>query len=474
MASLLSKVLAQIRSLDVGPWERGRYFELLARYYIEHDPVMRQQFEKPQLYADWAKAQGKKASDTGIDIVAKERAEDGWCAVQCKFHKDKVDKGDIDSFFTASGKKEFSRRLIIDTANEWTANAEDALEGQDKPVNRISLPILEDSPVNWLKVLQPDQPVLRASPKEMRPHQKEAVKEVCKGLAKADRGKLIMACGTGKSLTSLRISEKLAGLGNAVLFLVPSLSLMSQIIRAWAQDKKKEQRCFAVCSDREVGNEDGKQYDAVETKVHDLEYPATTKADKLANDVAKRKSSDAMTVVFATYQSLQVISDAQSKHGLGDFSLIVCDEAHRTTGATRERKEESNFVKIHDSNYVRGEKRLYMTATPRVFGDAARSRAREENIILYTMDNEKMFGATLFERGFGWAVEEGLLSDYKVVVLGIDEEMVSVSLQNRLADGDTELKLDDATKIIGCYRALTKRGLKNKFDGRPPLPCGVP
>ena len=188
-------------------------------------------------------------------------------------------------------------------------------------------------------------------------------------MAKADRGKLIMACGTGKTFTSLKIAEELAGAGKRVLYLVPSLALMSQTVREWSIDTTTPLRAFAACSDTHVGKHKASD-DVADVNIHDLAYPATTDAKKLASKVNAHHDAERMTVVFSTYQSIQVISDAQYKHGLEEFDLIVCDEAHRTTGATLVGEDESNFVKVHDQKHIKGKKRVYMTATPRIFGDA--------------------------------------------------------------------------------------------------------
>ena len=185
-----------------------------------------------------------------------------------------------------------------------------------------------------------------------------------------------------------------------------------------------------------------------------IKVPATLAASLV--DPAPGK----MTVVFATYQSIQTVSDAQLKHGMGRFDLIICDEAHRTTGATIDGQEESNFVKVHNDAVVSGEKRLYMTAMPRIYGDAAKSKANDLGVTLATMDNEELFGPTLFYRGFGWAVQEGLLTDYKVVVLTMDEGLVARSVQQRIEDPTSGLVLDDATGILGCYKALTKMDIQ--------------
>ncbi len=441
--------------------EKGTYFERFAIAYLTHDPIQLEQYEKVQTFKDWADANGWDARDTGIDLVAKLRDEDGFAAIQCKFYDAayRIRKEDIDSFISASGKAPFKRRVIIDsTEKAWSENAENMIRGQAIPVLRINLSEMQESPIRWETFATKGEVVL-ADKKKLREHQQDALREVRAGLAEADRGKLIMACGTGKTFTSLKIAEDLAGEGKLVLFLVPSLALMSQTVREWTADTETTLRSFAVCSDTQVGKRRQSNDDIAEIDVLDLAFPATTNAAKLSES-AGEAVPDKMTVVFATYQSIQVVADAQQKHGLPEFDLIVCDEAHRTTGATLAGEDESNFVKIHSNDIIRGKKRLYMTATPRIFGDNVKSRADEADAVLASMDDEKLFGKTLFYRGFSWAVQNGLLTDYKVVVLAMDEGLVSSAIQKRLGDGSSELVLDDATKIIGCYKALTKADMK--------------
>lgn len=460
MSSAIRDLLERYRSAAKSEREKGTYFERLCVEFLKHDPEMAQQYEDAWTFREWAESVGWKQTDTGIDLVAKLRDDGGFCAVQCKFYRadHHIQKSDIDSFFTASGKAPFTRRLIIDTTEvAWSKNAEDALDGQNISTTRISMERLEQSPIDWRTYLADDQIVL-APKKEVRQHQREALEAVRKGLSEADRGKLIMACGTGKTFTGLKIAEDLAGPGKFVLFLVPSLALMSQTVREWSLDTTTPLRAFAVCSDAQVGKRNKGNDDIGDIDVHDLAHPATTDPAKLANK-AKAPAPDEMTVVFSTYQSIQVISNAQKQHGFPEFDLIICDEAHRTTGATLEGEDESNFVRIHNQDFIAGKKRLYMTATPRIFGDAVRSKAKEVSAELCSMDDPALYGETLFQRGFGWAVQNDLLTDYKVIVLAVDEAMVSTSIQNRLKDEDNALKLDDATKIVGCYKALTKADL---------------
>lgn len=323
---------------------------------------------------------------------------------------------------------------------------------------------MEASRIDWSQFLRTGN-VSLASKKQLRDHQRDALQAVTEGLAEAERGKLIMACGTGKTFTALRIAEAMAGRGKRVLFMVPSLALMSQTMREWKNDGKDEFTAFSACSDIRVGRRG--DADSLDLNVHDLAFPATTDPQKLAHQVAAALT-DQMTVVFSTYHSIDVLARAQKQHGLPAFDLVICDEAHRTTGVTLKDDDDSTFVRIHSNDHVAARKRLYMTATPRVYGEAARRKADDHGAQLASIDDETKFGKDLFHRGFGWAVENNLLTDYKVVVLAVDEGLISTTIQNRLKDGP-ELTLDDATKIIGCYKALTKADMAEDlaFDPRP-------
>ena len=448
--------------------DKGTYFERLSIAYLTHDPVQVEQYEDVKPYATWATEQGWDGRDTGIDLVAKLTDEDGYAAIQCKFYDAayRIRKEDIDSFISASGKEPFKRRVIIDTTERtWSENAETMIRGQAIPTIRIGLNDLQESPILW-ETFSDDGEVVLADKKTLRTHQKEALRDVRAGLTEADRGKMIMACGTGKTFTSLKIAEDLAGQGKLVLFLVPSLALMAQTVREWTGDTATPLRSFAVCSDTQVGKRRASNNDIAEIDILDLAFPASTDAAKLAEGV-NHQAPDKMTVVFATYQSIQVIADAQKQHDFPEFDLIICDEAHRTTGATLAGDDESNFVKVHDNDVIQGKKRLYMTATPRIFGDNVKAKADEAEAVLASMDDEDLFGKTLFYRGFSWAVQNNLLTDYKVIVLAMDEGLISTGVQKRLADSASELVLDDATKIVGCYKALTKTDMKADVAADP-------
>ena len=466
----LQNLLDTYRNTAQTEREKGTYFEELIVCYLKNEASYQDLYSDVWTYAEWAKLQGLSQKDAGIDLVAKARGTGEFHAIQCKLYAEdyKLQKKDIDSFFTASGKKIFSHRIIVSTTNNWSEHAEDALRDQHPPVSKIDLHDLENSQIDWEKYQPKKTPVIKPK-KQLRDHQKNALAAVQQGFQTADRGKMIMACGTGKTFTSLKIAEALAGKGSRVLFLVPSLSLLSQTLTEWTQESTTPLHSFAVCSDSDVGKKRGKDDDTVQTYTHELRYPATTNAKSLAQEMAKRHDAQHMSVVFSTYHSIDVISNAQKDFGLTDFDLIVCDEAHRTTGATFGDDDESNFVKVHDADFIKAKKRLYMTATPRIYADSAKAAAEKDNVALCSMDNEAQYGKELFVITFSEAVERKLLVDYKVLVLAVEESHVRRSLQNLLKDGNNQLKVDDAAKIVGCWKALAKQGLAEDLigDGEP-------
>lgn len=453
--------------------ERGTKFEKLMVRYFDLDPLLSQQYDEVWRWIDWPGRKGK--SDTGIDLVARERDSGEYTAIQCKFYEPthQLRKEDIDSFFTASGKNPFTNRIIISTTDRWGKNAEDALEDQTIPVQRIGLAEIADSPIDWDIAwvdgdLQID--VSEATRHEPRPHQTTAIEKVFAGFAAGhDRGKLTMACGTGKTFTALKIAERTANEngGNArILIAVPSISLLSQTLREWTAQTQLDLRAFAVCSDTKVSRA------AEDINTYDVAIPVTTNAAKLAHEMEHRKRAKGLTVVFTTYQSLPVIADAQ-KLGVAPFDLVICDEAHRTTGVTLEGADESNFVRVHDEEYLHATRRLYMTATPRIYDETVKAKADEHSAEITSMDDETKYGPEFHRLSFGEAVERGLLTDYKVLVLTVDEEMVAAPLQAQLAGPDGELRLDDATKIVGAWNGLAKRAGKTP-DGQGFAPGEVP
>ena len=458
--STIHDILAEYASSARHTREKGDRFERLVAGYLRTEPLYQSKFSDVWLWQDWPERGNRP--DTGIDIVARERDTGDYCAIQCKFYDTThtIQRQDIDSFFTASGQAPFKSRIIVSTTDKWSVHAENALREQSIPVARLRVQDFAESAIDWSRFSldRPDEFTIRTK-KALRQHQQKALNAVEKGFASSDRGKLIMACGTGKTYTSLKIAEKLVPEGGLVLFLVPSISLLSQTVKEWTIEASVPLRSYAVCSDVKVGERKVSE----DISVHDLAFPATTNARSLVTHVNANFAGKPLTVIFSTYQSIQVLSDAQ-KMGLPDFDLIICDEAHRTTGVTLADAEESAFVRVHDNGFIRAKKRLYMTATPRIYSDASKVQAEEGGAELCSMDNAKQYGEEFHRLGFGEAVGSGLLSDYKVMVLAVDEKFVSKAFQGQIADSNNELTLDDAVKIIGCWNGLAKRMVK-QADG---------
>jgi predicted helicase len=466
MSASIYEVLDELRGQSTSEADKGSRLEQLMLQFLRTDPVYAEQFSDVWLWQDWPGRDGKH--DTGIDMVAVDRLSGANVAIQCKFYApgSTIGKADIDSFLSASGKEGFAQRIIVSTTDRWNGNAEDAIQGQQVPVRRIGLADLEASVVDWDAFDWATPQVLPVTDKKkLRPHQREAVEAVLAGLANHDRGKLIMACGTGKTFTSLRLTEQLVGAGGSVLFLVPSISLLSQTLREWSTEAEVPLAPIAVCSDRKATarskavNED--------ISAVDLALPSTTNVAVLESRLTQALGeTDSMTVVFSTYQSIDVVAQAQRQGGLPLFDLVICDEAHRTTGTTLAGEDESAFVRVHDDDYLRATTRLYMTATPRIYDDSSKAKAGEANAVLASMDDEAIFGPELHRLGFGEAVSRDLLTDYKVLVLAVDETSVSRTFQLQLADEGNELRLDDAAKIVGCWNGLAKRGdAEHSFAG---------
>ncbi len=470
-------VLEKYRKVAFSERDKGDRFERLMQAYLKTDPKYAYLFRDVWLWSEFPGRKDFGGKDTGIDLVALTVDGDYW-AVQCKCFEEgaTIDKPAVDSFLSTSSREfkdenlrntRFAHRLWIATTNKWGSNASEAIHNQNPPVTRLNLYELQEAPVDWEKLdngLSGD--VSRLAKKSLRPHQREAMERAHEYFKGADRGKLIMACGTGKTFNSLRIAENETDGKGFVLFLVPSISLLGQTLREWSADANEPINAICICSDPQVAKKRVKDEDTDLTSVVDLALPASTDIQSIVRQFRYVSTSagghQGMTVVFSTYQSIDVIASAQKellKSGtrFGAFDLIICDEAHRTTGVTLSDEDESAFTKVHDNNYIRGKKRLYMTATPRLYSDDIKSKAAQADAVLCSMDDGKLYGEEIYRIGFGEAVARDLLTDYKVLILTLSENDVPPAIQRMIADKESEINADDASKLIGCINALSKQ-----------------
>ena len=468
-------ILEKYRRVSFSEKDKGERFERLMKAYLLTDSKYTHRFKKIWLWNEFPGRKDLGGSDTGIDLVALTNEGDYW-AVQCKCYQadSYIDKPAVDSFLSTSSRQfrddnlktvSFVHRLWISTTNKWGTNAEEAIKNQNPPLSRINLFDLTNAPIDWEKLengLMGE--VARTNKKQLRPHQTEALTKTQEHFKANDRGKLIMACGTGKTFNSLRIAENQTQGKGLVLFLVPSIALLGQTLNEWYADAKVPINAICICSDPEI-TKNRKQVEDIDTSsVIDLALPASTNVESIIKQfkALETKPNEGLTVVFSTYQSIERISEAQkalaqASPQFAEFDLIICDEAHRTTGVSLANEDESAFTKVHNNDFIKAKKRLYMTATPRLYDDNTKSKAAQAEALLCSMDDVALYGEEIYRIGFGEAVEKGLLTDYKVLILTLNANDVPPAVQKMIADQDNEINTDDASKLIGCINALSKQ-----------------
>lgn len=434
-------------SLDPDPLKRGKQFEHFVQWFLKVDPEWATQVEQVWLWDEWP---GRWGVDCGIDLVFRHKNGEHW-AVQSKCYSPDYDitKHDVDKFLSESNRPSIQHRLLIATTDRIGANAKRVCDAQEKPVTRFLLSDFDKSaleyPANFAAL-----PKAKRKPRpEPREHQVEARTAVVQALQTADRGQLIMACGTGKTYVTLWIKEAINA--QRTLVLVPSLGLLSQLLREWTFAAATPFEVLCVCSDQTVGT---KNNDEVIQSVADLAFPVTSDADKVKHFL----SGSGIRVVFATYQSSSVIAAAQTDPAIPSFDLAVADEAHRCAG-----KVGSDFTAILDNVQIRSTKRLFVTATPRTYSSTVKKVAENRGIEVVGMDSAALFGEVLYALPFGKAIERKLLTDYRVVIIGVDDPTIAQWIARReLVITGTGIETDSESLAaqIGLLKAIKDYDLK--------------
>lgn len=470
-------LIAHINNIAETQRDRGTYFEYLARAYFQNEPTYQNEFKNVWMLADVPDEFGIPKADIGVDLVAEKQTGE-LVAIQAKFYNHTIQKSNIDSFLGELGKDHYESGIIVASTDKWGTNAEKALADRSDVI-RIGLSDLRNSRIDWTKFSfeRPEEVSVKAK-RVPRYYQREVISSALEYFKENDRGQLIMAPGTGKTFTSLKVAEAMANEAGkeqyVVLYLVPSIQLLTQTLRGWNNDTDMSMSSMAVTSDRNASRRSVKKKDKdeesyIQIKASDIGFPATTSAKKVVENYEElmTQPKKELLVVFGTYQSIDVLGKAQ-KNGFPDFDLIIADEAHRTTGAKALGEEDSSFTKVHSNLNVKGLKRLYQTATPKLYGTEAKKKAESNSIVVSSMDDESLYGEVFYRLGFGDAISHDILTDYKLMVLAVDETVVQKDMQKSLSDPENGLNINDVGRIIGVWNGMIKReSFTDKVSGEP-------
>ncbi|GAA8354681.1 hypothetical protein HpNP18_02130 [Helicobacter pylori] len=480
MSEISTYKLIKEKLQAIPPNQKGSLFEKISKHFLrEHDSA--NEYESIDLWSDW-ELRGKEG-DRGIDMVITTTSKE-YIAVQCKYHQNNISLNDIATFLTqlqsGVGEVRFKKGIIISTSN-LSSNALKAIEqirsnGMGIDIDEITEEDFIYSQIDWEKLdttkTQDELPL--CDKKKPRPHQTEAIEETKKYFSdpKNTRGKLIMACGTGKTYTSLKIMEALDP--KITLFLVPSIALLSQTFREYAQEKSEPFYASIVCSDDKVGKgKKNKSDDGIDDiNFSELPLKPSTRLEDILSVHEKAQKENKRFIIFSTYQSALRIQEAQEL-GLNEIDLIICDEAHRTVGAmysSNERDDKNAFTLCHSDKNIKATKRLYMTATPKVYSESSKAKAKESDNVIYSMDDAEVFGEEIYTLNFSRAIALDLLTDYKVIILAVRKENLSGvtnSVNKKISQLEAKgTKLDKklinnefVCKIIGTHKGLAKQDI---------------
>jgi predicted helicase len=444
-----------LATFDPDDGKRGRQFEHFVKWFLKNDPEWATQVDEVWLWNDYP---GRWGRDCGIDLVFKDKNQGTW-AVQAKCYSPsyEITKADVDKFLSESNRKQIDHRLLIVTTDRIGANARQVLDAQEKPVVRYHLTHFETAAVDYPDNIERLSVGKRKPPPEPRVYQIEAIENVISGFRTADRGQLVMACGTGKTFVCLWVKERLKA--KRTLVLVPSLGLLSQILNDWTFAAREQFDALCVCSDQTVNR---REEDEAISLVSDLPFPVSSDVMEIAHFLKRNRDQ----VIFSTYQSSPLIAEAQKDHHVPQIDLVIADEAHRCAG-----KSDTVFGTVLDDGQIKSERRLFATATPRVYKTGLKKAAEEFGVEVVDMSDEKSFGKRFHTFSFGEAIKLGWLTDYRVLIVGVDNERIKEWIENRrLVAIDTGLATDARSLAgqIGLLKAIKDWNLRRliSFHGR--------
>jgi len=433
-------------SLD--PQTKGKQFEVFVKWFLKQDPEWSTQVDQIWLWDEYPHRWGP---DCGIDLVFKHKNSEVW-AVQAKCYSQEysITKSDVDTFLSESNRSTINKRLLVASTDLIGANAKRTCDNQEKDVIQYLYSDFEKAEIDYPESFSELDKAKRKDPPKPRSHQSEAVDAVEKGFKENNRGQLIMACGTGKTYTTLWIKERLNS--QSTLVLVPSLSLLSQTLKEWTFASKQSFDVLCVCSDETVGK--NSSYDSISQSVNGLSFPVTSDVEEIKSFL----KSNGPKVIFSTYQSSPIISQSQRGIQVPPFELVIADEAHRCTGNPK-----GPFTTVLDESLLKSNRRLFATATPKIYKANIKKKAEERGINITSMDNEDNFGKVFYSLPFGEAIKRKLLTDYQVVIVGVDKPMIAEWIENRELLKTSFGEITDAESLagqIGLIKAIKDYDLK--------------
>jgi len=430
------------------PETKGKQFEVFVKWFLKNDPEWSTQVDQIWLWDEYPERWGP---DCGIDLVFKHKNSEVWAVqAKCYSQENSITKSDLDTFLSESNRSVIDKRLLIATTDLIGTNAKRTCANQEKDVIHFLYSDLEKAEIEYPEDFSELNKSKRKDPPKPRPHQSEAVDAVEKGFENNDLGQMIMACGTGKTYTTLWVKERIKS--QSTLVLVPSLSLLSQTLREWTFASKESFDVLCVCSDETVGKKSG--YDPIIQSVHDLPFPVTSDVEEIRNFLQDKGSK----VIFSTYHSSPLIAESQSDRKTTMFDLVIADEAHRCTGESG-----STFTTVLDHSLIKAKKRLFTTATPKTFTANLKKSAEERGVEISGMDDEDVFGKVFYSLPFGKAIKSKLLTDYQVVIVGVDKPMIAEWIENRELIKTSSGEITDAESLasqIGLIKAIKDYDLK--------------
>jgi len=391
--------------------EKGTIFEYFAYYYLFHNANyynISEIWMEKDIPAEIRKELKLEKTDYGVDGVFL-RKDGKYVAYQAKFRSGRVapTAHELATFWAESEYADF--RLII-------SNSYSLPKVASKKKNQLSILIdafmeldieffnnmYEFFNNNLVKVKEKYTP---------RDYQKKMICDIIKGFESADRGKVIAACGVGKTLTALWLQEYMKT--NTVLYIVPSLALIKQTLESWTEHCNESFDYLCVCSDNTVIDY---TEDEIQLNTSDVDFPVTTEPSIIKRFLLE--SNSIKKVVFSTYHSLDAIVNALQDNNTFQFDLGIFDESHRTAGT----KDSQMFVYGLKDEFIPIKKRLFMTATERIVSPRIKASAENFGQVIFSMDDVNLYGETLSKLNFGEAIKLGIISDYKIVLCTINEE----------------------------------------------------